>query len=377
VFESDLDRLARGSLLREVRDRSSPQGPRIVIKGREYLNFSSNDYLGLSNHPSVAAGAREALERYGAGPGAARLLAGGTELHGRLEGRLAALKGAASALLFSSGYAANLGALPALAREGDAILSDELNHASIIDGCRLSRARVGVYRHRDPGHLEELLREPAAGRKVVVTDTVFSMSGRVAPLREIAGLCERYGAALYLDDAHATGVLGGGRGALAHFGMEPGPLTVQMGTLSKALGSAGAFVAAGDPVIRWLTNAARSFMFSTALPPAQAGAALAALEAMEGDPSLLKALWENRDRLVRGLGGLGLDTGGSETPIVPVVLGDVREALGLSERLMGEGIYAPAIRPPTVREPMLRLTVTAAHRPGDVDALLSALARLA
>jgi 8-amino-7-oxononanoate synthase len=373
VFEKELESLRKNSLLRGLRDRSSPQGARIAIGGRRYLNFASNDYLGLAAHPRLLDAAAAAMQRFGAGAGASRLLAGGCPLHDELEAALARLKGTEGALLFNSGYSANTGILPALARADDTIISDELNHASIIDGCRLSGAETLVYRHRDVDHLAELLKTARGRTKIVATDAVFSMDGDIAPLKEIFGICQEHGALLYLDEAHATGVLGGGRGALAHFGLSPGPRVVLMGTLSKALGSFGAFAAAEANTVKWLLNSARSFVFSTALPPAPVAAALEALRVLAEGGGLLERLWENRRILKASLEGLGLDTGGSETPILPVLLRDTGEALALSERLFEGGIYAPAIRPPTVRRPRLRLTVTAAHSREDMERLVHAL----
>jgi 8-amino-7-oxononanoate synthase len=373
VFEKELESLRKNSLLRGLRDRSLPQGARIAIGGRRYLNFASNDYLGLAAHPRLLDAAAAAMQRFGAGAGASRLLAGGCPLHDELEAALARLKGTEGALLFNSGYSANTGILPALARAGDTIISDELNHASIIDGCRLSGAETLVYRHRDVDHLAELLKTARGRTKIVATDAVFSMDGDIAPLKEIFGICQEHGALLYLDEAHATGVLGGGRGALAHFGLSPGPRVVLMGTLSKALGSFGAFAAAEANTVKWLLNSARSFVFSTALPPAPVAAALEALRVLAEGGGLLERLWENRRILKASLEGLGLDTGGSETPILPVLLRDTGEALALSERLFEGGIYAPAIRPPTVRRPRLRLTVTAAHSREDMERLVHAL----
>lgn len=376
MFEDELESLRESSLLREIRDRSSPQGRTITIQGgggRECLNFSSNDYLGLASHPALREAARSALEKHGTGAGASRLLSGGTELHRALEERIAAFKGAEDALIFNSGYAANTGAIPALAGEGDAILSDELNHASIVDGCRLSRAKTYIYRHRDAGHLEEMLSTVSARRKMVVTDTVFSMDGDIAPLKDIYGLCSRHGALLYLDDAHGTGVLGGGRGALEHFGIRSEPWIVQMGTFSKALGSLGAFVASGADTLKWLVNSARTFIFSTALPAPVAAASLKAVELVESGKAPVDVLWANRERLCSVLKGMGLDPGKTETPVVPVMARDAEAALALSEELLHRGIYIPAIRPPAVRTPRLRITVTAAHAGRDIDALIEAL----
>jgi 8-amino-7-oxononanoate synthase len=377
VFEEELKRLTEEGLLRRVLDRASAQGARVPLEGREMVNFASNDYLGLAAHPALAEAARRAIGEFGLGAGASRLLAGGSAPHAELERRTAEFKGAEAALLFNSGYAANAGILPALAGEGDALFSDELNHASLVDGCRLSRAKTFVYRHGEAGHLEELLAGTRAGRKVVATDSVFSMDGDLAPLEDIYELCLKHGAILYIDDAHATGVLGGGRGSLAHFSLRPGPWVVQMGTYSKALGSFGAFAAGEKGATSWLLNSARSLIYSTALPACVAAASLAALKIVENDPARIERLWKNREILLSGLKEMGLDTGASETPIIPIIMKSVPEAVELSERLRREGVYAPAIRPPTVREPRLRLSVTAAHSAEDIERLLNALKRKA
>lgn len=338
------------------------------------MNFGSNDYLGLANHPSLRAAASEAAERWGSGAGASRLLGGGCPLHGELEAKIASFKGTPQVLLFGSGYAANTGAIPALASHGDAIFSDRLNHASIIDGCRLSGAEVHVYRHRDMGHLEELLRRNGNNRKLIVTDTVFSMGGDLAPLKELADLANKYDAILYTDDAHGTGVLGGGRGSLAQAGLAHKANIIQMGTLSKAAGSMGGFIAADRDVIEWILNTARTFIFSTAIPPSSVAASIAALELMESESGLLKKLWENREALAEGLSAHGIGLGGSETPIIPISAKSAGHALEMGEELLRRGFYAPAIRPPTVPEPMVRITVTAGHTPEDIHALASALA---
>jgi 8-amino-7-oxononanoate synthase len=373
MFSDKLHRLEKAGLLRSILSRQSAQGRRVSIEGRYYLNFSSNDYLGLANHPEAAASVARAVARFGVGSGASRLLAGGTVLHMRLEEEIARFKTCESALLFNSGYAANTGVIPAIASEGDTIFSDELNHASIIDGCRLSLAKTVVYRHRDAEDLERLVKKAKAGRKVVVTDGVFSMDGDIAPLREIRKICMKYHCLLYIDDAHATGVLGSGKGSLAHFGIEPGPWVIQMGTFSKAFGSSGAFTAASAETTRWIANAARSFMFSTALPAHVVAASLAAVRIVERDQGLPRRLWTNRELLAQGLQETGLDIGGSETPIFPVRTQGVDEALRLSGFLYERGIYAPAVRPPSVREPRIRITVSAAHTKKDIAALIDAL----
>jgi 8-amino-7-oxononanoate synthase len=373
VFEEDLKILEKSALIRTIRDRTSAQGARVVIGGREYLNFASNDYLGLSAHPALLKAATRALESYGMGSGASRLLGGGSDLHEELEARVASFKGTGAALLMNSGYSANAGVVPAIASEGDAVFSDELNHASLIDGSRLSRAKTHIYRHRDIEHLEGLLKNTPARRKIVVTDSVFSMDGDIVPLKGIYDLCLEYGAVLYLDDAHATGVLGGGKGSLEHFSLRPEPWIIQMGTFSKALGSFGAFAAGSPDAIEWLVNSARSFIYSTALPACVVAASLEAMEIIDKDTMLLERLWRNRERLFSGLKTLGFDTGESETPIIPIIMESVPEVVKLSERLAGEGIYAPAIRPPTVKAPRIRLSVTAAHTDEDIAVLLEAL----
>ncbi len=371
MFSGGLRRLKDAGLLRTLTERASAQGPHITAGGRELINFASNDYLGLASDPRLIDAACRAAERYGFGAGASRLLGGGTPAHAQCERRAARLKGSEAALLFGSGYEANTGAIPALA--AGEIFSDELNHASIIDGCRLARGRTHIYRHRDMGHLAELLSSSGAARKLVVTDTVFSMSGEIAPVRELCALCELHGAVLYLDDAHATGVLGAG--ALAHFGLRAQDWVVQMSTCSKALGGQGAFVAASADTVSWLVNSARSFIYSTAPSPAAAAAALAAIEILmsaEGE-RLMERLHDNRGALTDKLQRAGISAASAGTPIIPVFIGGIERTVAAAAALMERGIYAPAIRPPTVAAPMIRLTVTAAHSSGDIDTLVRAL----
>ena len=374
MFFDELERLRQDNLFRQIRDRGPAcTAAKILINGIEHINFSSNDYLGLANHPSITEAAKKALDKYGFGSGASRLLSGGTELHGELERKIAEFKGTEAALIFNSGYTANISAIPAIAGEGDVIFSDELNHASIIDGCRLSRAKKAIYRHRDVEHLSELIKKENGKKKIVITDTVFSMDGDIAPLKEISDICQRHNAILYIDDAHGTGVLGNGKGALSHFGIKPGHKIIQMGTFSKALGSYGAFIAADKNVTDWLTNTARGFIYSTALPACIFAASIEALKILQNDLSLVKKLWQNRERLFKGIKDLKFDTIDSETPIIPVVVGDTNTTLKFSELLMSHNIYAPAIRPPTVKVPRLRVTVTAAHTEDDIDELLKVL----
>jgi 8-amino-7-oxononanoate synthase len=373
MFGKELQELEKSDLLRRLVSRSSPQGPVIVVGGRRFINFSSNDYLGLAGSPELLRAADSAGRKFGFGAGASRLLAGGSLLHERLEKAVASFKMTEAALLLNSGYAANMSVIPAVARGGSAVFSDGLNHASIIDGCRLSGAKVLVYRHRDVAHLDGLIRKERAQRKIVVTDSVFSMDGDIAPLPDLYAVCRRHDALLYIDDAHATGVLGDGRGSLAHFGLTPQPWTVQMGTFSKALGSFGAFVAADRGVIDWLTNTARGFMFSTALPAPVAAASLSALLLMKKRPGLLKRLWANTRKAAEGLREIGHDAGPALTPILTIRQKSVRDAVSLSAFLWEKHIYAPAIRPPTVREPRIRITVTAAHTAEQIQALIRAV----
>lgn len=391
MFSEELDSLRQNHLLRYIKDRdafsslTAHRSSRIYINGAEYINFSSNDYLGLSADISLVEAAKRALDKYGLGAGASRLLSGGTKLHAELEEMVAKFKGTEAAVVFNSGYTANISVIPSIAREGDVIFSDELNHASIIDGCRLSKAKKVIYRHADVEHLSELIKKEKGNRKIVITDTVFSMDGDIAPLKDIYELCRSLNSELYkpnsmllyIDDAHGTGVLGNGHGALAHFDIRPEPGSnaqiIQMGTFSKALGSYGAFIAGSRNIIDWLINTARGFIYSTALPACIVAASTAALQILQEETSLVKKLWENRERLFKGIKSLGFDTLNCETPIIPMVVGDVETTLKFSEYLMSQHIYAPAIRPPTVKIPRIRFTVTAAHTEEDIDILLQAL----
>jgi 8-amino-7-oxononanoate synthase len=373
MFSEKLRIFKENSLLREIKDRESPQGSRINLNGMEYINFSSNDYLGLANHPHIIDKMKSALDNYGYGSAASRLLGGGTKLHKEIEERVAKFKNVESSLVFNSGYAANTGIIPAIADESDVIYSDEFNHASIIDGCRLSRARTLIYRHKDLSHLEALISRGDSARKIVVTDAVFSMDGDISPLGGIFDICKENNAILYIDDAHGTGVLGNGRGALSHFSIEPQPWIIQMGTFSKALGSFGAFAAGSREVVELILNAARSFIFSTALPACVVAGSIAALELMEEGSELIRRLWANRNNAADNIKHMGYDIMESETPIIPLRTGTVENTLKISRHLYEEGIFAPAIRPPTVAEPRIRITVTAAHTENDLDRLFIAL----
>lgn len=373
VFEREIKDLRKSNLLRTIRSRYSPQGPVCVLDKKRFINFSSNDYLGFANHPEIVRAVGDSLLKYGFGSGASRLLAGGSDLHKKLEKEIARFKGTHSAVVFNSGYAANTGIIPAITSEKDVIFSDELNHASIIDGCRLSRAATVVYRHCDPEDLQLLLKKTRARRKIVITDTVFSMDGDLAPLPQIHAVCKQHGALLFMDDAHGTGVLGRGRGALAHFGLDAEEWILQMGTFSKAVGAFGAFVAAGEDIIKWISNKARSFLFSTALPACIIAGAEAGLLLIRKNPAVFEKLWSNRERLSEGLKKIGVADHVSATPILTLRTRSTKEALRISEYLYKRGVYVPAIRPPTVTVPRLRITVTAAHTEEHMERLLDLL----
>ncbi len=362
-------------LRRRLRLVEGAQGPRVTLDGRRVLLLCSNNYLGLADHPRVKEAAAEAAIRWGAGAGGSRLISGNMRPHRRLERRLAAFKGYDSALLFGSGYLANTGTIAALAGRGEVVFSDELNHASIIDGCRLSRAETFVYRHRDAEHLAWGLSEAGGRAALIVTDGVFSMDGDVAPLPELARLARDHDCRLMVDEAHATGALGpGGRGSVAATGLS-GEVDLVVGTLGKALGSYGAYVCASAELSEYLLNAARPFVFSTAPPPPTVAAALAALELLEAEPQRVERLIGNAAALRVALGAEGLELRGDGTQIVPVEVGEATLAMELSERLLERGVFAQGIRPPTVPEgaSRLRFTVMATH---GVDELEGA-ARLA
>jgi 8-amino-7-oxononanoate synthase len=368
-------------LLRRVRTLESASEPEVVLNGRRVLCLASNNYLGLAAHPEVVDAAAEAARHYGAGAGSARLITGGNVLHDELEARLAAFKGTEAALLFSSGYLANLGTVSALVRPGDGVFSDALNHASIIDGCRLSRAEVHVYRHADPADLADSLgawrqRAGTDRRALVVTDSVFSMDGDIAPLPDIVAACERHGAILMVDEAHATGVVGpGGRGAVAAYGLE-GRVGVVMGTLSKALGAAGGFIAGSADLCAYLRNRARSFIFDTALPPPTAAAALAALGIVEREPERPERARYLAARLATGLRTSGYAVPDPPAAVLPVVIGAPDAAMALSARLIDAGVLVTAIRPPTVPRgtSRLRATVMATHTDAEIDRATAAFA---
>jgi glycine C-acetyltransferase len=364
-----LDAIKERDLFRRLRYLESGQTPRVQLEGKEAILLSSNNYLGIAHHPALQEAAIRALERYGCGAGASRSVCGTTELHRELEERIACFKGSEAALILSTGYMANIGLLTTLVGTGDLILSDELNHASIVDGCRLARAEVWVYRHGAMDHLEALLKRSSHRRRLIVTDGVFSTEGTIAPLPEIRKLADQYGALVMVDDAHATGVLGrGGRGTGEHFGMAE-RIEIQMGTLSKALGGFGAYVAGTQDLIDYLINCCRPFIYTTAIPPAVAAMALAALDIVEQEPQRRARLWENTAYFRKGLQNLGFDTGRSETPIVPLLIGDNALTMEADRRLMARGLFAQGIRPPSVpaQGARLRTTLMATHTIEDLD----------
>ncbi|MEA2390061.1 MAG: 8-amino-7-oxononanoate synthase [Solirubrobacteraceae bacterium] len=377
--EERLEELRGRGLYRRMRLVCGPQGPRVVLDGKPVLLLCSNNYLGLADHPRVREAAADAAMRWGVGAGASRLVSGTMTVHRRLEERLAAFKRADSCLLFGSGYLANLGVVSTLAGPGDVVFSDELNHASIVDACRLSRAEVFVYDHADVEHLAWGL-ERAEGRgALIVTDSVFSMDGDVAPLEDIVSLAADHGVRVAVDEAHAIGVLGpGGRGAVAEAGLED-EVDVVVGTLGKALGSYGAYVCCESGLAQLLVNGARSLIFSTALPPPAVAGALAALELLEEQPRRVDKLRANGSTLRAELSREGFETAAHDTPIIPLIVGDSASATELCEAGIQRGVFAQAIRPPTVPEgtSRLRLAVMASHRRSELREAAQALARAA
>jgi glycine C-acetyltransferase len=373
TIHEELQAIKQSSLYRRLRRVENDQGPTLVLDGREVINFSSNNYLGIANHPALAAAAKEAIDRYGCGSGASRLISGNMTLHEELETKLATFKGTEAALVFNSGFQANTGILSTLAGEGDAIFSDALNHASIIDGCRLSRAKSIVYAHGDLDQLESALKlEVKAGRKLIVTETIFSMDGDEAPLGGIVELAEKYGAMVMVDEAHATGIFGStGAGIVAKLGLGE-RVAVQMGTLGKALGGFGAYVAGSRALRELLINRCRSFIFTTSLPPAIMAMAMVAIDLVQQEPERREALWNNCRILQAGLRELGFSSGSGESPILPLVIGDAGKCMQFSERLLEKGIFAQGIRPPTVPPgtSRLRVTLMATHARAHIDRAL-------
>jgi len=374
----ELDQLRQQGLFRPLRVLGSAQDTEVVVDGKHVLNLSSNNYLGLTTHPRLKAAMIEATEQWGAGSGAVRTIAGTMTIHEDLERRLAEFKHTEASLVFQSGFTANLGVLQSLVKEGDVIISDELNHASIIDGIRLSKAERSIFKHKDMDDLERHLEKHRDKRvKLVVSDGVFSMDGDIAPLPAIVERAERFGALVMVDDAHASGVLGkNGRGSVNHFGLD-GRVDLQMGTLSKAIGVLGGYVAGAQVVRDFLIHRARPFLFSTSHPPGVAAACIAAIDVLLAEPERIDRLWKNTARFKDGLKRLGFETGASETPITPVIVGKGAVAMEFSDRLFNLGVFAQGIGFPTVPEgrARIRTIVTSVHTDAQLDRALEAFAK--
>lgn len=387
-FESwlgdQLGALKADNLYKTPRILSSPAGGRVVMDGKEVINLSSNNYLGLANNPKVKAAALAAIEKWGAGAGAVRWIGGTMEVHDELEQRIAKFKHTESALVFTGGFTANSGCIPAVLTTEDVVISDELNHASIIDGVRLSPAKYKksegyVYGHKNMDQLEEILQRTQEFKKrMIITDGVFSMDGDIAPMPQIVALAEKYNALVMIDDAHGSGVLGkNGAGTVSHFELY-GRVDIQLGTLSKALGVMGGYIAGSANLKNWLINRGRPYLFSTGHPPVIAASLIAALDIMENDPTPYQMLWENTRWWKQALADAGFDTMGSETPITPVYVGDEGEAQRMERMLFEEGVYALAIVYPTVARGKARIRTmpSAAHTKEDLATALAAFVRV-
>ncbi|MDN4594693.1 glycine C-acetyltransferase [Polycladomyces subterraneus] len=374
-LEQEIAQWKEEGVFRPLTELESDQGSRVIIRGKEVIQLSSNNYLGLTTHPRLKQAALEGVERFGAGTGSVRTIAGTFSMHEEFEKRLAEFKHTEAALVFQSGFTANVGVISSILTEEDVVISDALNHASIIDGIRLTKAQRRIYRHADLDDLEAALKETQSARKrLIVTDGVFSMDGDIAPLPDIVELAEKYDALVMVDDAHASGVLGkNGRGTVDHFGLH-GRVHIQVGTLSKAIGVLGGYVA-GPKVLRdYLIHRARPFLFSTSHPPAVTAACQAALDVLLEEPELIDRLWDNTRFFKQGLESLGFNTGKSETPITPVIVGEGAKAMALSDALFEEGVYAQGIAYPTVPkgEARVRTIVTAQHTKEELEQALHA-----
>lgn len=378
-IEQEIAQLKEAGLYNTIRTIESPMDAWVTIDGRRVLNFCANNYLGLANHPDIRTAVKKAVDSYGVGPGAVRSIAGTMSLHIELETRLAQFKHAESCITFQSGFTANLATIPALVGKDDVIFSDELNHASIIDGSRLSRARIVRYAHNDVDDLRRKITETSEyGRRLIVTDGVFSMDGDIAPLDKICDVAEEYGILLMVDDAHGEGVLGhGGRGIVDHFGLH-GRVDVEVGTLSKAFGVMGGLVAGKQIIIDWLRQRGRPFLFSSAMTVPDAAACIAAVNILETSTELVDRLWQNAELFRTEMQQLGFNTGYSQTPIVPVMLGEAALAQQFSRRLFEEGLFAMPIGYPTVPQGKARIRVmnSAAHSSTDLEQALDIFARV-
>ncbi|MBN1454046.1 MAG: glycine C-acetyltransferase [Anaerolineales bacterium] len=379
-LQQEIDGLKQAGLYNTIRTLSSPQGAWLVVDGKRVLNFCSNNYLGLANHPKIVKAARKATKTYGVGPGAVRSIAGTMDLHIELEKRLAAFKGVEAAITFQSGFNANLATIPALVGKEDVIFSDRLNHASIIDGCRLSGAKIIAYEHNSPESLAEQIKENLSQyrRALIVSDGVFSMDGDIAPLPALYEVAKKYDILLMVDDAHGEGVLGkGGRGIVDHFGLH-GKVDIEVGTMSKAFGVMGGVVAGDKVIVEWLRQRGRPFLFSSAMTVPDAAACLAAVDLLEESTELVDKLWENAKYFKAEMQKLGFDTGASETPITPVMLGEAPLAQEFSRELYKKGVFGMAIGYPTVPQgkARIRVMISAAHSKDDLDQGLKAFAKV-
>jgi glycine C-acetyltransferase len=379
-IQDELNGLKEAGLYNRIRTISSPQGAWLVVDGKRVLNFCSNNYLGLANEPRLREAAQKAIETHGVGPAAVRTIAGTMDIHLELERRLAAFKGVEAAITFQSGFAANTATIPALVTKEDVILSDELNHASIIDGSRLAGARILRFAHANAADLERVINENKGQyrRALAITDGVFSMDGDIAPLDEIYAVTSKHGVMLMVDDAHGEGVMGtGGRGIVDHFHLH-GKVDVEIGTISKAFGVVGGLVAGNPVVIEWLRQRARPFLFSSAVTPADAAATIAAIDILEESTERVDRLWENTRYFKAAMKDLGFDTGNSVTPITPIMLGEVTVARQFSQELFENGIFAMALGFPTVPKgkARIRVMISAAHSKDDLDQGLEIFARV-
>ena len=378
-ISDELRKIKESGLYRELNIVEGAQGTHLKIKGKTCLSFCSNNYLGLANNPLVIKAVEDAVAKYGWGAGASRLVSGNMRMHEALEGEISRFKEKEASIVFPTGYMANIGTISSLVSKGDLIICDKLNHASIIDGCRLSGAEFRVYPHCEMEKLENILKKSTKySRKLIVTDTVFSMDGDIAPLPDIVRIAHKYKAMVMVDEAHGTGVFGKkGMGVVEHFNLSK-KISIVMGTLSKAVGSLGGYVSGDEDLINFLRNKARPFMYTTALPPAACAASIAGIKLIQKDPSLRTSLWNNVRYLKKELGLLNLNVIPSESPIIPILIGDAKKAVDVSKFLYKKGILIPAIRPPTVpaRSSRLRMTVMSTHTKKDLEKLLDVLSNV-
>jgi len=379
-FTSEIQNLKNIDLYRKLKLVQGSQGSCVSISGKKVILLCSNNYLGLANHPSIKKAANKAIKEFGCGSGASRLISGTMKLHSELEKKIALFKNTNSALVFNSGYHANIGTLSALMKKRDIVFCDELNHASIIDGCRLSGAEIAIYPHKDMGALERHLKKSKGYKKrLIVTDSVFSMDGDIAPLPDIVFLAKKYSALTMVDDAHATGVFGkNGKGITEHFNLSSNEVDIQMGTFGKALGSFGAYIAGNNELIDYLINRARSFIYTTALPPAVPAASLAAIEMIQSKPDLRKKLWKNVDYFKKGLKKRGFENINSQSQIIPIIIGNSKKVVMASEYLFNKGVFVVGIRPPAVprKKERLRITIMSSHTRKDLDSALNVLLKM-